>query len=354
MEPNRRLLIVDDQNDLREQLAQLLLNSGRPNKTALLVRGMRARLMGLPEDTEAETEDQPSYDIDTAGQGEEAFDMVRAALENKAPYAVMFVDMRMPPGWDGLKTAQKIREIDPNIEIVIMTAYADHSQDDLSREIGAPEKLLYIKKPFQSEEICQLALSLCAKWNMLVLEHKRLAMLEKLVVSIRKVKQQENLKETFRQILDAYLDFFQTGKGFIAGWIPESQVWHIQSNRDFDNDEAMAVLTRHQTQLLETTAQSEVDRLQVVPLRERGCNSFIFADKAVTSDDPVWFQAINSLNQCALDQIEFGKKLGTRLQNCPSMAQMDDCREVINVLKKKYLGDPDIARLSARLNDISY
>lgn len=353
MESNRRVLIVDDQNDLREQLAQLLLNSGRPNKTAMLVRGMRARLMGVSDDVEADADAQPLYDIDTAGQGEEAYDMVKAALENKAPYAVMFIDMRMPPGWDGLKTARMIRQVDPNLEIVIMTAYADHSQEDLSREIGTPEKLLYIKKPFQSEEICQLALSLCSKWNVQVLNQKRRAIMERLVLSIRKIKQQETLRDTYRQILDAYLEFFQTECGFVAGWLPENQSWNVQAMNRYDEKKAMDFLTRNQPQLLETTALSEVETFQVVPLRERGCNAILFADSAVTSDDPVWFQAFNSLNQTALDQIEFGRKLGVRLRNCPSPAQLDDCRQAVETLKKKYLGDPDIARLSARLNDIS-
>ncbi len=354
MEPNRRLLIVDDQSDLRDQMAQLLLSSGRPNKTARLVRGMRARLMGIAEEPEADNEFMPNYDIDTAGQGEEAYDMVKAALENNAPYAVMFVDMRMPPGWDGLKTAQKIRQLDPDIEIVIMTAYADHSQEDLSREIGNPEKLLYIKKPFQSEEICQLALSLCAKWNTQTLERIRRRQLDKLVMNLRKIKQQENLKSTYEQILEAYLGFFETSKGFIASWIPDGQSWQIHAAREYEQKSATEFLTSRQSHILETNALSEIEHLQAVPLRERGCNCFVFAANAITNNDPVWFQSINAMNQTSLDQIEFGKKLASRLQNCPSIAQLDDVKEIVENLRKKYLGDPDVARLSARLNDISY
>lgn len=354
MELNRRLLIVDDQNDLRDQMAQVLLNSGRPNKTSRLVRGMRARLMGIAEEPETDNELTPNYDIDTAGQGEEAYDMVKAAIENNAPYAVMFVDMRMPPGWDGLKTAQKIRQLDSKIEIVIMTAYADHSQEDLTREIGKPEKLLYIKKPFQSEEICQLALSLCAKWNSQALEQIRRQQLDKLIMNLRKIKQQENLKDTYEQILESYLGFFETTKGFIASWIPDGQLWQIHAIREYDQNNANEFLINQQAHILETNALSEIDHLQVVPLRERGCNCFIFAANSTTSNDTVWFQSINVMNQASLDQIEFGKKLALRLQNCPSNAQLDDVKEIVEILRKKYLGDPDIAKLSARLNDISY
>lgn len=197
MESTRRILIVDDQSDLREQLAQLLLSSGRQNKTARLVKSMRARLMGFGDGTEKDHDALSNYDIDTAGQGQEAFEMVQVALKQNAPYAVMFLDMRMPPGWDGLKTAQEIRKIDPNIEIVMMTAYADYSQEDLVREIGSPEKLLFIKKPFHSEEICQFAYSLCMKWNNQVLESTRRNWLEKLILNLRKIKQQDTAANSY-------------------------------------------------------------------------------------------------------------------------------------------------------------
>jgi len=79
-------------------------------------------------------------------------------------YAVAFIDIRMPPGWDGIKTAQKIREIDRDIEIVIVTAYADVTRSQIVSNIGYPEKLLYLRKPFDNDELAQIALQLTTKW----------------------------------------------------------------------------------------------------------------------------------------------------------------------------------------------
>lgn len=190
MERNRRILVVDDQQDLREQLAKLLLRSGKKNETMSLVQQMRSKLLGETAEifSDAAEGDDQSYVVDTAGQGEIAFEMVRKANEKDEPYALMFLDMRMPPGWDGLKTAKAIRDADRNIEIVIMTAYADHDQKQIADTVGTPEKLLYIKKPFQAEEIYQLALALTTKWSLELSEKQRRTWLEVLLRGMCKIK----------------------------------------------------------------------------------------------------------------------------------------------------------------------
>ncbi|MCI5212330.1 MAG: hybrid sensor histidine kinase/response regulator, partial [Candidatus Electrothrix sp. ATG2] len=76
-----------------------------------------------------------------------------------------FVGIRMPPGWDGMKTARRIRKIDPNIEIVIVTAYSDRSREEIARSVGTLHKLLFFRKPFDPDELMQVAVSLCDKWN---------------------------------------------------------------------------------------------------------------------------------------------------------------------------------------------
>ncbi|MBH0202209.1 MAG: hypothetical protein HP496_07935, partial [Nitrospira sp.] len=82
------------------------------------------------------------------------------------PYAVAFVDMRMPPGWDGLETIERMWEVDPEIQAVICTAYTDHSWDDIIRRLGYDDRLLILQKPFSSVEVSQLAASLTTKWNL--------------------------------------------------------------------------------------------------------------------------------------------------------------------------------------------
>ncbi|MCW5209422.1 response regulator, partial [Desulfobulbus sp. US1] len=76
-----------------------------------------------------------------------------------------FVDIRMPPGWDGMETATRIRKFDPDIEIVIVTAYSDRSREEIARAVGTLHKLLFFRKPFDPEELMQVAVSLCYKWN---------------------------------------------------------------------------------------------------------------------------------------------------------------------------------------------
>ncbi|MCP3967497.1 MAG: response regulator [Lentisphaerae bacterium] len=244
MEKNNRILIVDDQEDLCEQLAKLLVSCGQPNKTASMVQSMRARLMGLDEKPQDRPKKAAQYDIDTASQGEEAFEMVKAALENKAPYAVVFSDMRMPPGWDGLKTAKKIREVDKNIEIVVMTAYADHDQETISNEIGTPEKLLYIKKPFQAEEIFQLALSLTSKWNFEKLEKKRRVWLEKLILCMRKIRFSEVGSDSYKSLTDALLNFTNSTKGIMAIWNDDKKKWSLKASKNIPEEEAAEVIIK--------------------------------------------------------------------------------------------------------------
>ena len=91
-----------------------------------------------------------SYDLDYASQGEEAYQKVKQAVQDKNPYQVAFVDMRMPPGWDGLETIEHVWKADPELQIVICTAYSDHSREEIIERLGASDRLLILKKPFDT------------------------------------------------------------------------------------------------------------------------------------------------------------------------------------------------------------
>jgi diguanylate cyclase (GGDEF)-like protein/PAS domain S-box-containing protein len=91
---------------------------------------------------------------------------VLKAVESGKPYALAFVDMRMPPGWDGVETIEKILQIDPEIQIVICTAYSDYSWEDILTRFGRADRLLILKKPFDMAEVCQLACALTEKWSL--------------------------------------------------------------------------------------------------------------------------------------------------------------------------------------------
>ncbi len=156
----QRILVVDDNVAIHEDVRKILAaKTGDERFDAL-----RASLFG--EDEGGGPGEPASYEVDVASQGEEAARLCAHAVRDGAPYRVAFVDMRMPPGWDGLRTIQELWMVDPRLEVVLCTAYSDHSLDDITRALGGTEHLLILKKPFDSVEILQMTRTLCAKWQL--------------------------------------------------------------------------------------------------------------------------------------------------------------------------------------------
>lgn len=102
--------------------------------------------------------------IDSAYQGEEGYKLIQQSLNDNRPYQVAFVDMRMPPGWNGLTAIENICKIDSEIQLVICTAHSDYSWEELNDKIGESDRLLFLKKPFDAIEVRQLAKTLHRKW----------------------------------------------------------------------------------------------------------------------------------------------------------------------------------------------
>jgi signal transduction histidine kinase len=109
-----------------------------------------------------------SFELVSAYSGSEALELVRQGVETKSPFSMAFVDVRMPPGWDGVKTLERIWEIDPTLQAVICTAFSDYSWDDMIDRFGNTDRLLILRKPFDNMEVRQLASALTRKWQ---LEH---------------------------------------------------------------------------------------------------------------------------------------------------------------------------------------
>lgn len=314
MNINKKVLIVDDQKDLREQLAKLLKNANKRNETSSLVQQMRSRLLGKQaEVVNADGPDEDCYSVDTAGQGEEGYELIKKSIEQKAQYAIIFLDMRMPPGWDGLETAKKIREIDKDIEIVIMTAYADHDQKAIAGAVGTPEKLLYIKKPFHTEEIFQLALSLTAKWSLerRVLDKKH--WLELLVKSMSRIQYTSSYEDkSFHQtILKALTDFIETEKGFILEKSSGAGCdgWRTLCSSKFDPKE-IDEFTAGSSQLLEglTTAHNSEGRF-LLPLKKDKYFAVGVMGEVVANSDPEWYKFLSLLLMTATNALRNAAKL---------------------------------------------
>lgn len=157
---NRRILLVDDNRAIHDDFRKIL---GEPADSTALLDAAAAALFGEMAPVAPLT----SFVLDSAYQGQEAVECVRRAVANGCPYAMAFVDVRMPPGWDGIETTAKIWEICPNIQIVICTAYSDYTWDDMIAKIGQSDRLVILKKPFDNVEVLQLANALVAKWQLL-------------------------------------------------------------------------------------------------------------------------------------------------------------------------------------------
>ncbi|GAA0750650.1 ATP-binding protein [Ideonella azotifigens] len=158
---NRRILLVDDMPTIHDDFRKILCPQA-PAKSAL--QATRAALFG--DEPPKATTGAAVFELDSAYQGQEGLAKVEASLRNGRPYAMAFVDMRMPPGWDGVETIEHLWHADPRLQVVICTAYSDTSWDEVFRRLDARDRLLILKKPFDNIEVRQLAQALTAKWQM--------------------------------------------------------------------------------------------------------------------------------------------------------------------------------------------
>ncbi|TVQ98790.1 MAG: response regulator [Desulfovibrionales bacterium] len=154
-----RILIIDDNVAIHEDFRKILERS-RPSEDML--REMESELFGQ-EDTAVASAD---FVIDSAAQGKEGLEMVRRAKNENRPYALAFVDGRMPPGWDGIETIARLWEVSPELQVVFCTAYADYAWRDIQGVLGSSDNLLILKKPFDNAEVHQLAHALTRKWDL--------------------------------------------------------------------------------------------------------------------------------------------------------------------------------------------
>jgi DNA-binding LytR/AlgR family response regulator len=106
------------------------------------------------------------FEVDCADQGRTALALVEAAYKVGRAYAVAFVDMRMPPGWDGLETIEHLWEVDSTLQMVVCLAYSDQPWGEIRDRIGRTHKLLILQKPINSIEVLQRATALCRKWDL--------------------------------------------------------------------------------------------------------------------------------------------------------------------------------------------
>ncbi len=195
-EKKKRILLVDDNTAIHEDFKQILFFDDLSKKDAqmkeleddLFNDGVSSEI-GLKQD---------SYAIDDAYQGEEAIEMVEKAELEEHPYSLIFMDVRMPPGMDGIETIDEIWKKYPHIEIVICTAYSDYSWDQIIEKLGSTDHLLFMKKPFEPTAVKQTALSLTKKWDLAKKNREHVKNLESEVS--KRTRELNNLVSQLREL----------------------------------------------------------------------------------------------------------------------------------------------------------
>ena len=154
---NNRILVIDDNPEIHADFRKVL---GPPAPVSGALDTVLAEFFG----PQVAATVQSDFQLDSAFQGKEGLAMVERSIAEGRPYAMAFVDVRMPPGWDGVETITRIWAIDASIQVVICTAYSDYSWQDIIAKLGKSDRLVILKKPFDSIEVLQLAHALTAKW----------------------------------------------------------------------------------------------------------------------------------------------------------------------------------------------
>jgi EAL domain-containing protein (putative c-di-GMP-specific phosphodiesterase class I)/DNA-binding LytR/AlgR family response regulator len=169
-----RILVIDDNPAIHEDFRKIF-NPISPLRAAL--SKMEAALF----DDAVEQTPLPAFEIDGASQGDEGVAMISRAAKENRPYAMAFIDVRMPPGRDGIETAELAWKEDPNLQIVLCTAFSDYSWSQIRRRLGPSDALVILKKPFDNIEVLQLADALSRKWKSSRQAQERLALLERTI-----------------------------------------------------------------------------------------------------------------------------------------------------------------------------
>jgi PAS domain S-box-containing protein len=260
---NQRILIVDDNTSIHEDVRKIL---GVASSEDAAHDEEATALFGL----EIAARNDVPFEVDSAYQGEEGLEMVRRAANEGRPYAMAFIDVRMPPGWDGIETISKIWNKYPDLQVVICTAYSDYSWEEMIRQVGKTDSLVILKKPFDNVEVLQLAHTLTQKWTLSNQLRCHLRSLDEIVATRTEELQSANTR--LRQEMDeralADLELRRSeerfAKAFRASPIPMA-IQELATERFIDVNDAFLAMTGIRRAEITNRTPAE---LQICPIAE--------------------------------------------------------------------------------------
>jgi DNA-binding NtrC family response regulator len=193
-----RILVIDDSPAVHEDFKKILcVKKSSPSR----LDAAEAALFDQP----ASAGPQTGFEVDSAFQGEHGLAKVYHALQEERPYALAFLDVRMPPGWSGIEVAPKLWIADPDLQIVICTAHSDYSWEEMFAKIGTSDRMFALKKPFDRTEVLQLAHNLTRKWEFRQGTRLRQKHLEK-TLHTRDLLAQQRSEKLHAEIMDLLKD----------------------------------------------------------------------------------------------------------------------------------------------------
>jgi two-component system NtrC family sensor kinase len=194
-EYSRRILVIDDNEAIHADFRKVLLEKDED----LELKELERLCFGESEVQDATID--LKFEVSHAHQGEAGVQMVSEAMFNEVPFDMAFVDMRMPPGWNGIRTIQELWKVDPDLEIVICSAYSDHTWTQITEELGRSHQLLILKKPFDTTEVLQMSLALTEKRRL-----NRIASLKMEQIALIVVERTEELRQQKMEVDATLLD----------------------------------------------------------------------------------------------------------------------------------------------------
>lgn len=255
---NNRILLVDDEPRILDELGKVLSPAEQSNAE---LNELENRLFNNSKTNRRKT---TCYNVCCCRQGDEAVREVQESIEKNEPFSVAFIDIRMPPGPDGVSTAEEIRKLDHDVQIVMMTGYSDFDISEIAHRIPPEDKLLYMQKPIHSQEIRQFALALTAKWQSDYLLHLQN---QKLTESNEYLKEHDRLKSEFvmtvshelRTPLTIFKNILSNAMAGVMGKVPPKLLRNLEIA-----DEAIGRLTSIIDDFLDVS-KLEVGKMKIHP-----------------------------------------------------------------------------------------